>query len=250
MLRSCIPPLNVGTCFFFLPRTHVPGFFSDQISFLLECVAVEHDPLQYHRFPTNMPSHLPGDVLRLGEAGDTYVTVLSATPTECIVSTKSGRTMALYGQALENARRFQRGPTLHRKDRCQKRPTNKTRSEATRRRLNDAMIKTYGARETMGVVKREPHANIYVMNLGYGAFKIGRTRCVSKRIRQLKVASLQKITLAKSWKVPRASAHTLETTLKRNFANVFKCSDGGTEVFYGNVKDACRRTERLVCSGV
>jgi hypothetical protein len=98
-------------------------------------------------------------------------------------------------------------------------------------------------------VKRQPQANLYVMNLGHGAFKIGRTRCVSRRMRQLKVGSLQKITLAQSWSVPRTSAHTLETALKRKFARLFAPCDGGTEVFYGNIQDACQHTARLVRSG-
>ena len=99
-------------------------------------------------------------------------------------------------------------------------------------------------------VRSPPQSSIYLADLGHGAFKIGFTRCLRHRLRQLGVASLQKIALKAEWKVPRELARAIETVLKRDFVETFRPSEGGTEVFYGSLAAAHRRANRLVESAL
>lgn len=167
-----------------------------------------------------------GDILRL--TNGTRGRVVSITSADCVVSTSTGLT-SLYGDSLRNAYRLSRGPVPRRDDRA-------------RRGRRAAPVTPIGAAPAAGPRTRaDPRSSIYIVNLGYGAFKVGYTRSVKRRMRQLRVASLQPLELCREWKVPRADAARLETMLKRLFAEVFTPTDGGgTEVFHGNDARAVR----------
>ena len=89
------------------------------------------------------------------------------------------------------------------------------------------------------------HCVVYLLDLGFGHVKVGRTMDLQQRLRGLRVASLCKIAVVKTWSVAREDASCVETQIKRAMRHRFAMG-GGTEVFRVSAKHAIRIIEVIL----
>lgn len=77
----------------------------------------------------------------------------------------------------------------------------------------------------------EKQSFLYMIDLGYDCYKIGRTINVEKRMHSFKTASLKPIELIRTQQVLQKHVNNLEYNMKAMFAEQFERVGDGTEVF-------------------
>ena len=75
------------------------------------------------------------------------------------------------------------------------------------------------------------NAFIYMAQFGTDHVKIGRTRNIKKRMKNLQTAVPCAVNVIKTWKVDANKASQFETKLKHTFHKNFHQNGGGTEIF-------------------
>ena len=98
-------------------------------------------------------------------------------------------------------------------------------------RVRNVKPKTIVVLPTKRETRKEKSAYIYMMGLSNNYVKIGRSRFPEKRIKALRTGATERIDILNTWKVPAHLASYIETQVKHAFAEKFKSSAGGTEVF-------------------
>jgi len=99
------------------------------------------------------------------------------------------------------------------------------------RRARKVPSKTVAIVPSKREIRKEKSAYIYMMSLNNNYVKIGRSRFPEKRLKALRTGATEKIDILNKWKVPAHLASYIETQVKHAFADKFKASAGGTEVF-------------------
>ena len=115
-------------------------------------------------------------------------------------------------------------------------PRMLSRTEARTRRARHTTVKSSRAVSApMSMSTRSSksvrHKVVYLLDMGYGHYKVGVSKNVHGRIRQLSTASLSKIRIVGTWSLPYQDALRVEHSVKCYTRARGLNTTGGTEIF-------------------